>query len=270
MEEGNTKKFYVEYTSIASGIRLKKVLSSDDYILWINENSVMTLDNHFERDGTNIISLIIRIQDTDPYLAYHHSLEKLNKITAYLAGIFQVPFFLSNYDFFQVYDDATFTLNLDRRKRPLLMGGQSSVSGGIIFHRTNCKLVENLPSFDIYKKYEDVFYLWRSATDLYNELGWRFLGYIRIIEIITSLNRGGRTKAANMYRALSPEARGTITEDDFIKIILKWGNPTAHGNIPNAVIPKIPHGQFNQDVETLKLEAVVKILIKSHVKPNPN
>ena len=71
-----------------------------------------------------------------------------------------------------------------------------------------------MPEFQDLKEHEDIFYLWRSASDVYNELGWRFLNFIRIIERITKKQRGKGKKAREMYDALPLKAKKAMSKSE--------------------------------------------------------
>lgn len=268
------KQYFVEFNSVSSGIRLLDTLYADDYTLFAPRPSDKHIRNtkwNYEKEGTNLQSLIIKVDAKDTGSAYVKANIKRYKISAYLAGLFQVPFFFTDSsNDYSVYDIDP----IKPRKKFIIINsleeGRNTLYS-IGYQKKNCALVKKLPDFKKYKKYENIFYLWRSAEDLFNEPGWRFLNYIRIIEFITKKQRGGKRKAKIMYSALSTKAKKIIGENEFVGIIEKWGNPVAHGNIPNAVIPKLQHGHFkyghfNQNTDTIKLSEIIKILIKDLLK----
>lgn len=266
------KEYFVCFDHVHTGLSLLDTLYGSDYILYAPRPHEKIIKEHYpnyETQGINIQSITVKVavdeKDANDFVRAHiEALRRCNEITAYLAGIYQVSFFFTlvhtvfNY---QVYDkDPVSYWTKLQSIEPLVDGKNTLYSiGRLVKH---CKLIRELPNFNDYKKYEDLFYLWRSAEDIFNELGWRFLNYIRIIEFITKKQRGGENKARIMYESLGEEAQKVVTKKEFVNIITKWGNPVAHGNIKNAVIPRTPRDYFNQDPETMKLSEITRSLIK--------
>ena len=257
------KKYFVSFSSVASSIRLKKSLSHENF----------TLFSHFSKSLSDncIQTLIICVSADNEDEAYVKANQEKNKIIAYLAGIFQVPFFFTDHSIdYEVYDSSPVP-EWETYKLPSVIPVSEGWprSFGIIFSERETVVIDKIPDLSQYRECEEIFYMWRSATDPFNELGWRFLNYFRIFEKITNKQRGGKQKSKEMWQAFSQAAKMIITENDFVVLANKWGNPSAHGHMPNSVIPITPHGQYNEHPDATKLFMLGRILIKGVLDKSP-
>ena len=250
------KKYFVSFSSVASSIRLKKSLSYGNFTLFSRFSKSLS-DNCIQ-------SLIIWVYADNEDEAYVKANQEKNKITAYLAGIFQVPFFFTDHSIdYEVYSSNPVPEWETYKLPPITPVSEGwPRSYGVMPLKKEFVVIDKIPDLSQYGECEEIFYMWRSATDSFNELGWRFLNYFRIIEKITKKQRGGEKRSKEMYQSFSQAAKEIITENDFVVIANKWGNPSAHGNMPNSVIPITPHGQYNEHHDATKLFMLGRILIK--------
>lgn len=262
-DEAEQKEYFISFGSVASGIRVKKSLICENFTLF------SPFSKHNPLPGNSVQSLVVRVNAGNADMAYVKANQEKNKITTYLAGIFQVPFFFTDHSI----DYEVYTANPLPDWESLKLPPTKSIcrgwprSYGIIFRKDNTVLVNEVPNFSQYNKQcEEIFYMWRSATDSFNELGWRFLNYFRIIEKITGKQRGAESKSKAMYKALPQDVKDLMTENDFVTIAKKWVNPSAHGNMPNSIVPITPHGNYDEDPEVARLFMIVRVLIKKYLE----